>query len=98
MKRKLAIMASVGLATSIVAGCNGHGDGDIAAGGNPSSGSSAPSGTTTPTSQSLDTAGVLALAKIQLDTATPFTVDSGALTLTDTSDTTTPIAVTGTGM
>jgi hypothetical protein len=42
---------------------------------------------------SLDTAQVLALAQVQSETASAFAVDDGALTLDDTSESTTPIAV-----
>jgi len=46
-------------------------------------------------SQQLDTAHVLALAQQTSDTSSPFQVDDGALTLTDTSDTSVPISVIG---
>jgi hypothetical protein len=43
----------------------------------------------------LDTAQVLALAKQTSETSSPFAVNGGALTLTDTSDTSEPISVDG---
>jgi hypothetical protein len=42
---------------------------------------------------SLDTAQVLALAQVTSETTTPFTVNGGELVLTDTSETSAPIAV-----
>jgi hypothetical protein len=45
--------------------------------------------------QSLDTAAVLALAQKTSETATPFAVNDGALSLTDTSDDMPPVAIDG---
>ena len=45
------------------------------------------------TGQSLDTAAVLAQARVTSETASPYAVNSGALTLTDTSDTTGALTV-----
>ncbi|HEY3731686.1 MAG TPA: hypothetical protein VGL28_10565 [Steroidobacteraceae bacterium] len=61
------------------------------------SNSSAPAMTQPPPSMgaSLDTAGVLALAQKTSETATPFAVNDGALTLTDTSDNAPPLAIDG---
>jgi len=55
------------------------------------------SGTPTysPIPQRLDSAQVLAAAQKTSETASPFQVDDGALELTDTSDTTQPIAING---
>jgi hypothetical protein len=84
MKRKLAIMTSVGLAAGLVSGCGGGDSGQAAGGGG---------GSTTPTSVSLSTGDVLTLAQKASETAAPFAVDAGALTLTDTSETSEPINV-----
>jgi hypothetical protein len=46
-----------------------------------------------PTSQSLDTSQVLMQAKQTSETSSPYPVDNGALTLTDTSETSAPISV-----
>ena len=83
MKRKLAIMTSVGLAAGLVSGCGGGNSGEASGGG----------GGTTPTSVSLSTGDVLTLAQKTSETAAPFAVDAGALTLTDTSETSEPINV-----
>ncbi len=93
MKRKLAIMASVGLAAGIIGGCDGHGDGDVVAGNQSSP--TTPAAPAAPVSQSLDTAQVLALAQKPSQTDAPFAVDSRLLTLNDTSDSSTPITVNG---
>jgi hypothetical protein len=45
--------------------------------------------------QQLDTANVLALAQKTSESSTPFQVDDSALTLTDTSETSTAIMVNG---
>ncbi len=83
MKRKLAIMTSVGLAAGLVSGCGGGDQGQ--AGG----GSSNPP----PTSVSLSTGDVLTLAQKPSETASPFAVNGGAVMLTDTSETAEPINV-----
>ncbi len=49
-----------------------------------------------PTGLSLDTAQVLAQARQSSETDAPYTVDGGALELTDTSDESQPIPVNGT--
>ncbi len=50
---------------------------------------------TTPTAQELDTAQVLTLAQKTSEVSVPIQVDDGALTLTDTSETTAAISVNG---
>jgi hypothetical protein len=84
MKTKLAIMTSVGLAAGLVSGCGG-GQGQGAAT------TAAP----VSTSQSLNTQKVLVQAQTPSETTTPYTVNAGALTLTDTSDTTEPLNIDG---
>jgi hypothetical protein len=85
MKRKLAIMTSVGLAAGLVSGCGGGEQGQTAAGGS--------GGTTAPSSVSLTTVDVLSLAQKSSETAAPFAVDGGAVVLTDTSETSAPINI-----
>ena len=48
-----------------------------------------------PQPQALDTAQVLAQAKQTSEVDSPYQVDDGALTLTDTSDTSVPIVING---
>jgi hypothetical protein len=85
MKRKIAMMTSVGLAAGLVSGCGGGNSGQAGGAG---SGSSTP-----PTSVSLMTVDVLTLAQKTSETAAPFAVDGGAVLLTDTSETSEPINV-----
>ncbi|MGD0491499.1 MAG: hypothetical protein ABSC32_08130 [Steroidobacteraceae bacterium] len=47
------------------------------------------------TPQALDSAQVLALAQRTSETASPFAVNGGLITFTDTSETTSPITVDG---
>jgi hypothetical protein len=83
MKTKLAILSAMGVAATLVTACGGD-DNNM-------------SMTTPPppasTVQSLDTAGVLALAKVTSETADPIMVDGGAVVLTDTSEATDPVTV-----
>ncbi len=71
--------ASVAIAT--LAGCGGHGGGAAAV--------------PVPAAQKVDTAAVLAQARVASETAQPYGVDDGALQFTDTSDTSQPIDVNG---
>lgn len=88
MKKSAALTAAV-LTAAGMSGCGGGGNGQSAA--------SPPAQSTpaAPQPQSLDTAQVLALAQQTSETAPPFAVDSGLLVLTDTSETSEPITVTG---
>jgi hypothetical protein len=81
MKPKLALLTAVGMAALVSACGDDH--------------NTPPMMPATPTStaQALDTAQVLALAKESSETTSPFAVDEGALTLTDTSETTEPISL-----
>jgi len=86
MKSKILLLGAIGVAASVVAAC--HHD---------NNGSTPPTATTPPPTSSmmaLDTAQVLALAQQTSETSSPFAVNGGALTLTDTSETTAPISVT----
>lgn len=84
MKAKLLWLSAVGISAALVGACHDH------------HGGSTPPPTSPPpaTSQSLDTAQVLALAQQTSETSTPIDVNGGAVTLNDTSETTSPIAVT----
>jgi hypothetical protein len=84
MNTKLAIMTGVGLAAGLVSGCGG-GQGQSAAGISPP----------VSTFQSLDTEKLLAQARASSETGAPYAVDGGALTLTDTSDTSEPLGIDG---
>jgi hypothetical protein len=84
MKSKLAILAGGALAASLVSGC----------GGGSSGGTMTPPPTSPPSSNlALDTAQVLALAQQPSETESPLPVDDNGVTLTDTSETSSPIAV-----
>jgi len=82
MQRKLVILGAAAFAAASLAGCGDH---------DHSSGQAPPVSTT----QSVDTAGVLALAQKPSETSAPFAVDDGAFAITDTSDTSAPIGVNG---
>jgi hypothetical protein len=83
MKSKILFLGAVGAAAIVVAAC--HHDDD--------NGSPPNTGSTTSSAQALDTAQVLALAQQTSETGTPFAVNGNALTLTDTSETSSPIGV-----
>jgi hypothetical protein len=84
MKSKLAILAGGALAASLVTAC----------GGGSSGGTTTPPPTPPPSSNlALDTSEVLALALKPSETESPLPVDDGGVTLTDTSETSAPIAV-----
>lgn len=92
MKRKLAMITSAGVAAALVSGCGGGGNGQTSSGGG-----SGTTGTAPPPSnvQSLTTLDILGQAEIKTETGSPYPVDSGALVLTDTSETSAPITVNG---
>jgi hypothetical protein len=87
MKRKLVKMTALGLTigagVGLMPGC-GSGENNAAQNSSPA-----------PTAQSLDTAAVLKLAQTGSEVTEPFAVNAGALTLTDTSETSDPISVNG---
>lgn len=87
MKRKVALVSACTAAVGLAAGCGG-GDHNNSP---PGSGSPPP----TSANQALDTAQVLALAQHSTDTGEPLAVNGGALTLTDTSETTQPVDLNG---
>jgi hypothetical protein len=85
VKQKIAILAVAALAAGSISACGG-GNGQAAVMPPP----------TSVTSQSLDAVQVLAQARQASETSSPYSVNDGALVLTDTSDTSEPISVNGT--
>jgi hypothetical protein len=85
VKQKIAILGVAALAAGSISACGG--DRGQAAAVMPS--------TTSVTSQSLDALQVLAQARQASETSSPYSVNDGALVLTDTSDTSVPIGVNG---
>lgn len=84
MKSKLAILAGGALAASLVTACGG---------GNGGGGTTPPPTPPASSNLALDTSEVLALALQTSETESPLPVNDGGVTLTDTSETSTPIAV-----
>lgn len=84
MKTKLATLSAVGVTATLITAC-GHDDNMTM--------SSQPPPPPPPTMQSLDTAAVLAMAKVSSEISDPITVNDGMVVLTDTSETTDPISV-----
>ena len=82
MRTKLAVLSVMGAAAALVTAC-GHDDNTTMMTPPPPP----------PTTMSLDTAAVLAMAKVTSETSDPIVVDDGMVTLTDTSETTDPISV-----
>jgi|HubBroStandDraft_1064217.scaffolds.fasta_scaffold2615315_1 hypothetical protein len=80
MKAKIIIPLLSVVAGSLMSACGGDGGGS-------------PSASQSPQPQALDTAEVLAEARVTSETSEPYAVDDGALTLTDTSETSEPINV-----
>jgi hypothetical protein len=85
MKLKITLIGAAAIAAAALSGC----------GGDNSQASMPTAPPPTPVGQQLDTAQVLALAQKTSEVSTPFVVDGGMLTLTDTSDTTDAISVNG---
>lgn len=80
MKVKIIIPLVSVVAGSLLSACGGGGN-------------SGPPVSQGPQPQALDTAEVLAQARVSSETSEPYAVDDGALTLTDTSETSEPINV-----
>ena len=92
MKLKIAIMTSAGVAAALVSGCGGGGSSGSQTTGSTGTGtSSAPASNV----QSLTTLDILGQAEIKTESGSPYPVDSGALVLPDTSETSSPITVNG---
>jgi hypothetical protein len=83
MKSKWTLLASGALVATLVSACGGGSDGETMT----------PPAPPSSNNLALDTAEVLALALESSESTSPLPVDTGALTLTDTSDTSEPIAV-----
>ena len=84
MKQRTAIVGITAvLLGASISSCGGHGSGVTTTPPSP------------PTGQNLTTAQVLTLAKQPSESTEPFAVDAGALTLTDTSDTSEALTVNG---
>ena len=81
MRTKLAVSSVMGAAAALVTAC-GHDDNTTMTTPPPP-----------PATMSLDTADVLAMAKMTSETSEPIPVDDGMVTLTDTSETTDPLSV-----
>jgi hypothetical protein len=92
MKRNISVIGAAALAVLALSGCGGGGSNSSTA--SSSSSSSSSSGGMS-SAQQLDSAQVLALAQKTSEVSSPFQVDDGALTLTDTSDSSAPIGVDG---
>jgi hypothetical protein len=80
MKAKIIIPLVSVVAGSLMSACGGGGN-------------SGPPVSQGPQPQAPDTAEVLAQARVTSETSEPYAVDDGALTLTDTSETSEPINV-----
>lgn len=76
MKRTHLIIIGSALLAVALAGCGGSSDDGMGGGGGPPP----------PTSQNLDTAGVLAIARVTSETAPPLDVNDGAVTITGTAE------------
>jgi hypothetical protein len=86
MKSKFLLIGGLCVA-SVMTACHNNNDG--------SSTTPPPTATPPPTmsGMALDTAQVLALAQVTSETSSPIAVNGGALTLSDSSETTAPISV-----
>ena len=88
MTSKIMLVGALALAGGLVAACS---DSTYHAPPAPPPSTTPPPPTTM--TQSLDTAQVLALARLSSETSSPIAVNGGALTLNDTSETSTSIVV-----
>jgi hypothetical protein len=80
MKAKIIIPLIGVVAGSLMSACGGRG-------------TAGPPTSQNPPPQMLDTAEVLAQARVSSETSEPYAADDGALTLTDTSESSEPINV-----
>jgi len=87
MKPNIALTAAVALLGGFLSSCGGDDSGAV------TSGNGMQTGSVAVTSHLMDTAQVLAQARETSEAAEPYAVNDGALTFTDTSDTTEPIAI-----
>jgi len=86
MNSKILILGAICAAPCILAACGGNDNGS-------STSTTTPTPPPTSNVMALDTAQVLALAQVTSETSAPFAVNGGALVLTDTSETGSPISV-----
>jgi hypothetical protein len=82
--RHILLMGAVGSVALAAAACHDNDNGSPA---------STPPVSNNSSAMALDTAQVLVLAQQASETGTPFAVNGGELTLTDTSETSAPIGV-----
>jgi hypothetical protein len=87
MKSKMPFLGAIGLAAIGVAACH-HNDN-----GSPASTTMTPPPTGTSTTMALDTPLTLGLAEQTSESSAPFAVNNNAVTFTDTSETTSPVAI-----
>jgi hypothetical protein len=80
MVHKIFYWTILGLSAGLVVGCGGDGHPNAAE-------------PPVPIPQMIDTAQVLSLAQATSETSTPFTVDGGLVTFSDTSETSAPISI-----
>ena len=91
MTSKIMFVGTLALAGGLVAACSSGSAYQTPPAPPPPSMTPPPPPPPTTMTQSLNTAQVLALARVSSETSSPFAVDGGALTLNDTSETSTPI-------
>jgi hypothetical protein len=85
MNHRTPLLLGLGICAALLAAC----------GSDDHSAASLPPAPAPQTPQALDTAQVLALARKTSQTASPFAVNAGLFTLTDTSETASPITLDG---
>jgi hypothetical protein len=95
MKFTHIVVTGLAIAAVALSACSKHNNASstapVASSPPPTAGTPAPTPPPMTSGQSLNTAAVLAQARVTSETASPYAVNNGALTLTDTSDTTQPI-------
>jgi hypothetical protein len=85
MKAWIAVMCASACVATLISAC----------GGSDSSSAAPPPASSAATAMSLDTAQVLAQAREPSETSEPYTVNGGAVSLTDTSDVSEPLGING---
>lgn len=90
MNHKMLILGALGVSAGLViAGCSGSNGGGAA----PGAGVTPPAPPSGQTTQEASTAEVLGLAQETSEVDAPFAVNGGAFTITDTSDTSSPLPI-----
>jgi hypothetical protein len=84
MNRKTLVLGAVGISAGLVAACGGNNGNGATTSAPP------PPGQTT---QEANTAQVLGLAQETSEVSSPFAVNGGAFTITDSSETSSPVPV-----